>query len=265
MRFIASLWRFSLLANLAFLNANLFHDLPSDENGQFVVQWNLGIGDQSSVLETSYLKSGLEQAVKDFLNLKLKCQPTKNQIKTSFRSLAIRKIGTSSGKQQILTGTGKCVGSKDDCKKSLNETDSTDRNKGSTENSSIHRSNDPCETTIFDLFDKIFVDGLFFNYNVDLEGEKQKLQESLELDFNVTFVSTKSESLESIEEVDLAFKRLNPAPAVLSTKQAAVQKDIILNLFRHFGDDLDGSLHECEQTNVMCHEDDTVKYIRISK
>ena len=129
MRFIASLWRFSVLANLAFLNANLFHDLPSDENGQFVVQWNLGIGDQTSVLETSYLKSGLEQAVKDFLNLKLKCQPTKNQIKTSFRSLAIRKIATSSGKQQILTGTGKCVGSKDDCKKSLRETDSTDKKK----------------------------------------------------------------------------------------------------------------------------------------
>ena len=270
MRFIASLWRLSLLAHLALLNAYPKSDNPSsDENGQFIVQWNLNIGSQTSVLETSYLKVGLEQAVKDFLNLKLSCKPTKNNIITSFRSLAIRKIATTTGKQQILTGTGKCVGSKDDCKTNLKAIDSTERKKRSNESSSVHKRDDPCDdfetTTIFDLFDKIFVDGLFFNYNVDLEAERQNLKDTLELDFNVTFLPTKSESLESIEEVDLAFKRLKPAPSVSSSKQVIEQKDVILNLFRHFGDELDESLHECEQQNIMCHEDDTVKYIRISK
>ena len=246
MRLISSLWGFSLLENLAFLNANLNRENPlpegtnnitSDVNGQFTVQWNLGIGNQSSLLESSYLKYGLEQSVKDFLNLNLGCQPNKSKIKTAFRSLAIRNVATTSGKQQILSGVGKCIGSQNDCKISLQAQDSTERNKGATENSFVHKGDDPCSgfetTTIFDLFDKIFVDGLFFNYHVDLEAERKKLEESLDIDFNVTFVPTKSESLESIDEVDLAFKRLKPAPPVSSSKLVIEQKDVILNLFRH--------------------------------
>ena len=129
-----------------------------------------------------------------------------NKIKTAFRSLAIRNVATTSGKQQILSGVGKCIGSQNDCKISLQAQDSTERNKGATENSFVHKRDDPCSgfetTTIFDLFDKIFVDGLFFNYHVDLEAERKNLEESLDLDFSVTFVPTKSESLESIDEVD---------------------------------------------------------------
>ena len=278
MRFITSLWNISLIAKLAYVNTYSVQNSPlpveektlsSDGNGQFTVQWNLNIGNQSSVLDTSYLKAGLEQAVKDFINLKLRCDPTKRNVNTAFRSLAIRKIATTTGKQQILSGIGKCIGSQESCKTNVKEIDSTERKTRTAKITSTQKSDDPCEdfetTTIFDLFDKKFVEGLFFNYNVDLEAEKQKLKESLELDFNVSFIPTKSESLESIDEVDLSFKRMKEATSGCSSPQCTVQKDVILDLFRHFGDELDESLHECEQTNIMCHEDDLVKYIRISK
>ena len=272
---VLCIWSISLLAT--YLNASPDNENPhpiegkafsSNEEGQFTIHWNVNIGDKASLLETSYLKVGLEQSIKDFINLKIMCDPTKRNVKTAFRSLSIRKISTFTGKQQILSGSGKCNGDPDTCKKSLQEKDSKLKKTRSIEKTSIQKSS-PCEnfetTTLFDLFDEIFVDGLFFNYNVDLEDQKNELKDSLELDFNVSFLPTKSASLEPIEEVDLSFKRMVNATSNCSKPQCKVQKEIVFELFRYFGVEVDESLHECEHNNIMCHEDDLVKYIRIGE
>ena len=287
-RFITlSLWSISLLMKLGYLNGHPHHLNPlpvtkkSDnqvpieqtapslnQNGNFTIQWNVNIGNQSSLLESSYLKAGLEQSIKDFINLQLLCDPKKGNLNAAFRSLSIRRITTTTGKKQILSGVGKCNGARDACKKNLQARDSTMRKPRLTQKAS-NKKNDPCEnfetTTLFDLFEDIFVDGLFFNYNVDLEGQKLELKDALELDFNVTFIPTKSESLDTVEEVDLSFQRIKESTTDCSSPQCTIQKEVVVALFRYFGDDLDESLHECEHERIMCHEDDLVKYIKIGE
>ena len=239
-----------------------------NQNGNFTVEWNVNIGNQSSLLESFYMKAGFEQAVKDFINLQLQCDTKKGNLNAVFRSLSIRRITTTTGKKQILSGVGKCIGDRDICKKNLQARDSTMRKPRLTQKTS-NKKNNPCEdfenNTLFDLFDDVFVDGLFFNYNVDLEGQKQELKDTLELDFNVSFIPTKSESLETVEEVDLSFKRIKDSTVDCSSPQCTIQKEVVVELFRYFADDFDETVHECEHARIMCHDDDLVKYIKIGE
>ena len=268
----------SLLATIALLNAhpNLGFDSQLytenktsslNNDGNFTIEWNIDIGNQESLLETPYLKAGFEQSVKDFLNLKFICNPMERNVSVALRSLSIRKFITTTGKKQIISGFGRCIGNRDACKVNLRATDSNLR-KTSAIKMTPHNKNQ-CEDfeqiTLFDLFDDIFVDGLFFNYKVNVEGEKQALKDSMQLGFNVSYIETKYESLEAVEKVDLSFKSLKEAISDCSDPQCTAQIDVVLELFHHFGDELDESLHECEHQKILCHENNLVKYIRISK
>ena len=277
-----SLWSILLLTKISHLDAHPYQYKPPhmkenapslDEgrnftNGDFAIQWNLNIGNQSDLLDSPFLKAGLEQAIKDFINLQLSCKPKKHNAHATVRSLSIRKIATTTGKKQTLYGIGKCHGNLDVCKENLQVENSVNRKKNQIQKT-LNNKSDPCmnieEITIFDFFEEVFISGISFSSNVDLESKKQELQDTLKLDFNVSFVPAKSDSLESVETVDMSVTRTRESPPECSSEQCENQKHVILGLFNNFDDEFDDEKHECDHPKIMCDDDYLVKYIRISE
>ena len=279
---ILSLWSILLLTKISHLDAHPYQDNPPhmkenapspDEggnftNGDFAIQWNLNIGNQSDLLDSPFLKAGLEQSIKDFINLQLLCKPKKHNAHATFRSLSIRKIATTTGKKQILSGIGKCNGNLNACRENLQVENSVNRKKNQIQKT-LNKKNDPCmnfeEITIFDFFEEVFISGISFSSNVELESKKQELKDALKLDFNVSFVQEKSDSLESVETVDMSVTGIRESPPECSSEQCENQKNVILGLFKNFDDELDDKKHECDHSKIMCDADYLVKYIRISE
>ena len=72
------------------------------------------------------------------------------------------------------------------------------------DNESVSRSDDFCanfkKTTIFDQFKDIFVTGLFFSYNADVKTIEREVEQTLDLDYTVTFEPGQTDGLNQINE-----------------------------------------------------------------
>lgn len=254
-------------------NRNLLDTQPE---GDYQVQWTMSLGGNEIIIESDYLRVGLEQAVKDYINLDLKCNysdvsksPNKVNIPTSFRSVAIANIRNTSKNKISIVGNSVCNGNPDICKVGLQK--STWNKKKYQVN--VLKSNDgiseECQkflnTTIFDFFEDIFETGLFFDYKVDIATEKEELKETMELDYNISFIPAQMNGLNKIEEIAIDVNNVKTITTHCNDTQCKDQKSVILELFDHFGILADANEHECSYRSVNCDRNNLVKYLFIGK
>ena len=240
-----------------------------NQTGEFVLEWGVNLGQQDSVLETPFLKAGLEQSIKDYLNLQLKCgNANKLTGHTSFHALSVDKTDSTTQKTSVLSGIGRCLGNRSECSRRFAAT-AAEKSDSKIPPTESNKLKDLCDdlnnSTLFEMFDRIFVSGLFFSYNADIQAERKQLEESLDLDFNVTFVPAKADGLDSVEEVELTLQRIEPTSTECEEAQCTTQKNTILSILRHFGIDHDEAQHECEFIGINCNDIDLIKYFWIRK
>lgn len=166
-----------------------------NETGEFLLEFGVNIGEQDTVLDTPFLKAGLEQSIKDYLNLQLKCgSARKMNGHSSFHSLSIEKTVSTAKKRAVISGIGRCNGNLNKC--NLGVESAVIKKSGKRFNPNISKKDqNSCQdlnsATLFDMFDKILVSGLFFSYNADIHEKRSELQESLDLDYNIILMSLK--------------------------------------------------------------------------
>lgn len=236
--------------------------------GNYEINWAVSLGNQDSVLNSEYLKAGLEQSIKDYINLALKCKNNKANAGSAFHSISIDKMESISKKTTVIAGVGRCNGDRETCKQSLDENAALAKIKSSHPDVST-KSKDLCEqfeaSTLFERFEKIFVSGLFFDSKADIEAMKDELERTLDLNYNYTFAPTKSDGLDVVRRVQLDVENITESNNDCAGSQCETQSSTMSQLFNHFGIEVDGNEHECKATGVNCDENGLVKYLFIGE
>ena len=263
-------------------------------NRQYLVEWSISLGGKEFLLESPFLKAGLEQSIKDFINIDIQCSDDVNadgSASVSFHSVTMNDIDTSDevdnrGVRRI-EGNGKCKGDVEKCKRTVSGTadgtadDTADdddfftvASKGKqmfqikNNKNKNNKNNELCEefegSTIFDLFQKVLVTASSFNYNVDV-GVIANLQGSLDLSYNVTFEAAAGGGLDQVDSVGMDVKDPVPINTECSESQCITQRSVIKSIFDHFGMVFDDSKHECLHQGLNCDSNDLVTHIWIGK
>ena len=254
--------------------------LQSTNNlGDFIVTWSIDLGGKDSILDSDFLKAGLERSVKEFINLDIMCN---NDLRddfgdlegTTFYSVEIN-IENDPNKLRRISGNGKCRGNRTRCKRGVKKSVS-DAGK------ELHNRNfsrftnlmpikfDACEkfigTNIFELFNATLIDAVTFKYNVDLELV-DKLSSTLELDYKVTFVEGSGVGLNQIQEIDFVAQEPVEIITLCPEGQCKTQRETVRGIFSHFGIEtiFDDDKHECELHLINCNKEDLVTHIWLGK
>ena len=307
LKLVHALWSFpillcsvsSIINPPLYQSSSILDQLPrnralqtSNNTGEYVVEWSLSLGGKEFLLESPFLKAGLELSIKDYINMDIECENQIEMGNAAFHAVEIMDVGE--GKQwrnARVEGNGKCKGNPLRCSRSVEEMkgidnsteddddffqddDDTDTRKkkhfsmiSSAMDSTLPKM-DICETfkgsTIFDIFEKILVTASSFNYHVDVEVIND-LSGILSLNYNVTFQPASSNGLSQIENIALDARE----PRAISTQclesQCITQRSVMRKIFNHFGINFDESKHECLHQGVNCNSDDLVTHIWIGK
>ena len=256
-------------------------------HGQYFVEWSLSLGGKEFLLESPFLKAGLEQSIKDYINIDIQCSDGINtdvSTSVSFYSVEINDVGNGdeAGKRGLrrIEGNGKCKGDAIKCKRTVKGTD--DGSTGDTEDDFFERqpklkhafhirnknNNDLCEEfqgiSIFDLFEKVLITASSFNYNVDVDVIAD-LQGSLDLTYDVTFEPAAGNGLDQIDTVGMDAKDPVPIVSQCSESQCITQRSVIKSVFDHFGMIFDDNKHECLHQGLNCDTNELVTHIWIGK
>lgn len=242
--------------------------------GQFVVEWTLSLGGKEFLLESPFLKAGLEQSIKDFINNDIICSNPSGPGTSNFYGVEISSVLTVDSRIDMrrIEGNGKCKGDPTKCKRVIKDTaaKAAERKRRHLEQQ-IGKTDDNknfCDdwkgTAIFDVFQKILVTASAFNYAIDVDVIAD-LEGALDLSYDVSFQPAPSDGLDQVESVDMESSEPIPVDTQCSESQCITQREIMRKLFVHFQMNFDDSKHECLHDGVNCNSDDLVKYIWIGK
>ena len=237
-------------------------------NDEYEVTWDINLGGKEFLLESPFLKAGLEQSIKEFINNQVQCETDFDPNAVSFYSVEIfdnQDTGTKNKKG--ISGSGKCKGNRTRCKRKVKQSIS-DAGKNATNLVNVSTSKrgfcgEFSNKTIFDSFRQILITASHFNYAVDVDVTN-KLGD-LKLNYNVTFVEARGDGLDQIEDVDLKVDEPIEYIANCTESQCLTQNLVMRNIYNHFGIAYDISKHECLYPGVNCDKDNLVTYIWMGK
>ena len=102
-----------------FSNRNANRQLQNtNSSGEYIVTWDVDLGGKDFLLESSFLKAGLERSVKEFINNDIMCDDELSDElgDSAFFSIEIKTKDELSKKGRV-SGNGKCKGNRTRCKK----------------------------------------------------------------------------------------------------------------------------------------------------
>lgn len=248
------------------INSNR-HRQNQEIDKAYEVTWNINLGGKEFLIESPFLKAGLEQSIKDYINQQIKCESDFNPDLSSFYSVEILvDPDTKNLKSNSISGKGKCKGNRTRCKRKV-KTSISDAGKNTNLFNLSLRKNDFCSEfrskTIFDSFSQILITATHFNYNVDVDVTNNL--GDLQLNYNVTYVEAKGGGLDQIEDVDLDADDPREYISNCAESQCITQNLVMRNIFSYFEVPFDESTHECLFPGVNCNKDDMVTHIWMSK
>ena len=258
-------------------------------NGQFVVTWNLNLGGKESLLDSAFLKAGFEQSVKDYINNDIFCSADLSIKGAEFFGVEIaHETEGSLEKSRAVSGNGKCKGDISKCKppikakKKPKKVDATDDEDGddvfddvfkrrelwvpdaSRVVKATHSRDEFCDiflsSTIFEAFEERIMTASTFNYNVDVDVVSD-LMGSLDLKYDVSFEPASSDGLDQVQDVDGDPQEPVAIEIECSESQCLTQRNVMKNIFNHFGIPFDENKHECLYQGINCNSADTVTHI----
>lgn len=262
------------------------------ESDQFIVEWEIDLGDKDDLIQSSlYLKAGLEQAIKDYINNDIECDPDIDASDTAFHSVALTDVDPSTGRKLLrITGSGKCNGNKEKCRYKMKKVipdadeifiiggddDKNDDEDGDEEDKKSRFLQRPVDDEfcqelrtkkIFGFFQDVFVTGLFFSYNADVTTAEKELEQQIDLEYNVTFQPGDSGGLNEISEFAMDVGSIVNTTTKQCTEPnfCVKQRWIIMDILRYFGMKADDNKHECRHDGINCDGDDIIEYLWIGK
>ena len=239
-------------------------------SGQFLVTWDLSLGQHESLLESIFLRAAFEQSVKDYINNDILCSDNIDVKGAEFFGVELPvPVLDSAGKLKAVSGNGKCKGDLSKCKKPLKVKKEKKVGKYREPDASkvvkaIHSSDEFCDiflsSTIFDAFRERLMQAATFNYNVDVDVIND-LEGSLDLKYDVSFEPAAGNGLDQVDEVDMDPEEPVSINPVCTESQCSTQKDVMRNMFNYFGIPVEENKHECLYQGINCNEEDMVTHI----
>ena len=243
----------------------------SDVSKEYKVTWDIDIGGKDSLLESGFLKAGLEYGVKVYINRQLECEEedVENLENTAFFHVSISN-SNDQGKFKRVSGNGTCKGDRTRCKKKIKKSIS-DAGKQSQDEDTFDNltftKNDLCKSSIFDLFRDTLITASFFNYNVTLDVIND-LAGNLAVDLNVFFQESSDDGLDQINfvsfEAEEPMEQSYPCDSNC-LEQRQNQRLIIAAAFSNLGIPFEDNRHECLFEGINCNEQNLVTHIWLSK
>jgi len=258
-------------------NRNLLEE--KDPNALFDLQVNLLVGaeDAKLILDTPHLKSGFEQALKDFLNPDPSCKNDHDL--PSYRGIGIdlnnqpRELlsnkndasncillnsnleNTENIKCYIIVNS-KCSGKRKECAERVNDR-FLDNLKSETSKEHDTKKGS-CGTTLPKLLEKITFSNAILHFEVD----DSFVREDAEFSFTFESSNDRLSGAETIAEEP----NITPSKAVLCSNQCQAQHQVLQNIYKDFGEDFFYSGdHECDHKGINCNKDDLVTHMRLSE
>jgi len=252
------------------------HLQNTNSSGEFIVEWDIDLGGKDFLLESDFLKAGLERSVKEFINNDIMCNEDlmdelEDSEGTSFFSVEINN-DNGSNKLKRISGTGRCKGNRTRCKKkvkkSISDAGKANHTWNTTSLTQISKKLDVCErffgTSIFDLFRETLVTASFFNYNVDVELIND-LSGSLDLQYNVEFTEASGNGLNEIQDIDFDAGEPIEKEATTCNSQCLNQRKTMNDIFMYYDIPFEEGMHECLHKDINCNEDDLVTQVWLGK
>ena len=240
---------------------------------EYSVTWDIDLGGKDALLESDFLKAGLEYSVKDYINKKLQCEARENEDLegASFFKVRIENI-EDENKVKRLSGNGKCKGNRTRCKKKIKKSisDAGKHPENATGLSYGYKkfsTSDSCETSIFEMFKDTLITASFFNYNVTLDVIND-FAGDLKVDLNVAFQESSGDGLDQIESVSFDAEEpveINVDCDTSCQEQRQKQRSIITNIYNSWKIPFDDNEHECLFEGINCNEQDLVTHAWLSK
>ena len=236
-----------------------------DEDGEYIISWNINVLGKEYLLNSPYLKAGFEQVVKDYINNDLKCED-ENDSSTSFYNV---EVIDNDVKRMLISGSGKCKGRRKRCRRQIKETIS---DAGRRLELNVFSGRDPRDTfcqnfrasNIFESFQNIFIAASFFNYYVDVNVITD-LVGNLNLDYKVSFESSIGDGLNEISNVTLDPSEPEDSFTTCVEPACSQQKETMKEIFNHFDIPIIENQHECAYEGINCDQKDKVTYIWMGK
>ena len=224
----------------------------------FRVEWTITLGDFEFLLESDYLKAGLEQSIKDIINNDIRCEDVElnDDSREAFYSVKIKEIES---KEQAVRGNGKCKGNdKERCKKRVKKSISDAGKEIPSNFGAASTRNTACDTTIFDMFEETLITASYFNYQVDIELIED-VSKVIDLQYKVEFEEF-SDGLDKIEDIDLVPSDPKEIQTFCSEPQCIDQGILIREIYSYYGVDNDFE-HECLFPGINCDINNLVTHI----
>jgi len=276
-------------------NENMRALQNSDDESLITIDINLGArGDH--IYQSPYLKAGLEQSVKDYLNQLVECnnvgvdEPDEEEkAKPIFYSI---QLDGNNEDQKLKKSRDVCEGYEyNDTSQSENRTTCTrnyircrgaDRrtckervfswaavmnkmnndvsgSEGLKLNEFETRWSSSCEEkSIFEYFQEKIVSASRFNYNVDIEILSDL---TFELDFNVNFTPEIGFGLNQIDSLNVKVEEPVSVTTVCTKLECETQTATIKHIFADLEIPYDAEKHECLQQGINCNSENLVTYI----
>ena len=241
--------------------------LQTNDDGDFLITWDINILGKDYLLASPYLKAGFEQIIKDFINNDIKCEDELEDETTAFFNVEV--IDETEKKFRKISGSGKCKGRRDKCRRRIKQTISDAGRALNFHNSSnVDKRNNLCEnfrqTSIFESFQNIFIAATSFNYNVDVDIVED-IVGNLDLNYKVTFETSVGDGLNQISNISLDPGELTEFNTICSDSECVTQQTAMQDIFRHFDIPIIENKHECAYEGVNCDQNDRVVYIWMGK
>lgn len=251
-----------------------------DASGTFKIEWAVDLGgNEERILESLFLKAGLEQRFKDYMNADLHCNGVNNQ--ASFYSFELINVDEN----RKISAQGICVGDREWCQWDMMETTASNKNdklKSNKLTSSTKESTnkmDNCDqfgiSTVFDFFPDISIPGNSFASNAQVEVIMSNDDYDLDLDYNVTFVpvvQTQSQSqiatsiygwdqITSVQFDVVKVTEISDMAMACDSLECQTQRSRLFDIFRQLGKWVAQDVHECQYPGVNCNSDGLVTQV----
>ena len=207
------------------------------------------------MLSSEFLKAGLEQSLKTFVNQVIACKENTNNQATAFRSIVFED-----DESDIMTSdiVGLCNGNRTQCIEGLQSIDPSTQDDSCTVAGS---------SVIADLFQDVFNSGTCFSANgtdtCNNFTDTNETSSDIERRFAVN--TDKASIVNVMSRVRFGSQSISQDFAPCNVPQCEIQDSIMADLFDHFGIFYDPTRHVCDVDGINCHINGLVRTWRIGE
>jgi len=261
-------------------------DLNTTEETDFDLDLNVHLSGSTDVLEhidkSLFLKSALEQSIKDFINIDFECNEGLDvpsffsmdlEIPQDSQNERIRGLQESStcsldgsnleGLQNVkcVSVKSKCRGTKEKCRERVNDRFS-DNLKTHKEKNRI--PTDPCAFSIWDLFDQKVMTLGTFRYDVN-HIQPENIRKNIDMSFKVGFKPNELGLRDKIDDIISVDPGDPVKQEVLCLEDCDTQRKALESIYSDFGLTLDQGKHVCEHQGINCDKHHFITQIWLCK